>query len=207
MRDTVKTIRDAELSLLKKMGKGKGAMATYDPKKPKAVRVYVATKFPEWQDVCVGAVKEAWDDEKKKVDDAKVRSILAEKGLIKEKRAMPFVQLFKVRLPSFLLAFIPASLFSIFSHSTDDCIPTLSVLLQKRIADFGAETAFRRALPFSESQVLGELLPYLKRTLNLEDGEVMSADDALAKAGEPGFTKSIIESSEPGAPAFEFRNV
>lgn len=95
MRDTVKTIRDAELSLLKKMGKGK--QASYDPKKPKAVRVYVATKFPEWQDACVSAVKEAWDDEKEKVDDAKVRSILTAKGLLKEKRAMPFVQLFKVR--------------------------------------------------------------------------------------------------------------
>lgn len=78
---------------------------------------------------------------------------------------------------------------------------------QKRIADFGAETAFRRALPFSESQVLGELLPYLKRTLNLVDGEIMSTDEALSKAGEAGFTKSIIESSEPGGPAFEFRNV
>ncbi|EIM84266.1 leucyl-tRNA synthetase [Stereum hirsutum FP-91666 SS1] len=170
MRDTVKTIRDAELSLLKKMGKGK--QASYDPKKPKAVRVYVATKFPEWQDACVSAVKEAWDDEKEKVDDAKVRSILTAKGLLKEKRAMPFVQLFK-----------------------------------KRIADFGAETAFRRALPFSESQVLGELLPYLKRTLNLVDGEIMATDEALSKAGQPGFTKSIIESSEPGGPAFEFRNV
>lgn len=96
MREIVKTIRDAELAMLKKMGKGKGPQVSFDPKKPKAVRVYVATKFPEWQDICVGAVKESWDAEKEKVDDVKVRSILTEKGLIKEKRAMPFVQLFKV---------------------------------------------------------------------------------------------------------------
>ena len=51
------------------------------------------------------------------------------------------------------------------------------------------------------------MLPYLKRTLNLEDAEVLSVDDVLSKAGEPGFTKSIMESSEPGGPAFELRNV
>ncbi|THH16229.1 hypothetical protein EW146_g4378 [Bondarzewia mesenterica] len=168
MRGTVKTIRDAELALLKKIGKAKGGPAPFDPKKPRSVRVYVATRFPEWQDACVQAVKEAWDAEKDKVDDAKVRELLTQRGLIKEKRAMPFVQLFK-----------------------------------KRIAEFGAETAFNRTLPFSEYKVLGEILPYLKRTLNLVDAEVLSVEEALEK----GYNKSIIESSEPGNPAFEFRNV
>jgi leucyl-tRNA synthetase len=78
--------------------------------------------------------------------------------------------------------------------------------LQRRIAQFGAETAFRRALPFSESAVLMEIQPYLKKTLNLVDAEVMSVDEARTKEG-PGFTKNIIESSEPGSPAFEYRNV
>jgi hypothetical protein len=31
------------------------------------------------------------------VDDARIRTLLTERGLIKDKRAMPFVQLFKVR--------------------------------------------------------------------------------------------------------------
>ena len=44
MRGTIKTIRDAELTLIKKLSRGKSA--PYDPKKPKAVRVYVANKFP-----------------------------------------------------------------------------------------------------------------------------------------------------------------
>ena len=74
---------------------------------------------------------------------------------------------------------------------------------------FGAETAFRRALPFSESTVLNEMLPYLKKSLNLVDAEVMSVDEARKKVedGLPGYTKSIIETSEPGSPAFEYRNV
>jgi leucyl-tRNA synthetase len=42
--------------------------------------------------------------------------------------------------------------------------------------------------------------------LNLVDAEVMPVDEALTKEG-PGFTKTIIEASEPGAPGFEYRNV
>ncbi|TCD62832.1 cytosolic leucyl tRNA synthetase [Steccherinum ochraceum] len=171
MRETTKTMRDAELGLLKKMNKGKGAQATYDPKKPKAVRIYVATGFPEWQDQCVQIVKDVYDAEKDKVDDAKVRDLLKDRGMIKDKRAMPFIQAFK-----------------------------------KRMVQFGAQTAFNRTVPFSEVDVLNEFLPYLKRTLDLVDVEVLLADDAKAKDG-PGFTKSIIESAEPGSPAFEYRNV
>ncbi|KAF8833577.1 Nucleotidylyl transferase, partial [Paxillus ammoniavirescens] len=97
---------------------------------PKSVRVYVATQFPEWQDVCVQAVEEAYSEAEDKVDD--VRAILAEKGLIKDKRAMPF----------------------------------------KRMADIGARATFSRSLSFSESYVLAEILPYLKRSLDLVDAEV-----------------------------------
>ncbi|KAH7921139.1 leucyl-tRNA synthetase [Leucogyrophana mollusca] len=175
MRGTLKTIRDAETTLLKRIQKGKKGKDTgepsFDPKKPKSVNIYVATKFPEWQDICVQAVKDSYAEEAQKVDDVKVREILTEKGLIKDKRAMPFIQTFK-----------------------------------KRISEFGATTAFRRTLPFSESQILAELLPYLKKSLNLVDTEVFSVEEAIQREG-PGFTRIIIESSEPGSPAFEYRNV
>ena len=75
------------------------------------------------------------------------------------------------------------------------------------MGQYGAETAFRRTLPFSESIVLSELLPYLKRTLSLVQADVMTVDDAREKESEVGYTKSIIDSSEPGAPAFEYYNV
>ena len=105
MRALVKNVRDAELTLLKKLekAKGKAGPPPFDPKKPRALRVYVATRFPEWQDACVQAVQAAWTSETARVDDAKVRALLTERGLIKDKRAMPFVQLFKVRpAPLFL---------------------------------------------------------------------------------------------------------
>jgi leucyl-tRNA synthetase len=102
MRALVKNVRDAELTLLKKLGKAKGGgPPPFDPKKPRALRVYVATRFPEWQDACVQAVQAAWTPEAARVDDAKVRALLTERGLIKDKRAMPFVQLFKVSHPFF----------------------------------------------------------------------------------------------------------
>lgn len=110
MRGTIRTIREAELSLMKLMNKGKGKKGgnapSFDPKLPKSVRIYVATVFPEWQDTCVQIVKEAYAEEADKVDDAKVKELLSERGLIKDKRAMPFVQAFKVRYALLLTAMV-----------------------------------------------------------------------------------------------------
>jgi len=167
-------IRDAELNMLKKINKGKkgkdGSDAPFDPKKPKSVRIYVATTFPQWQDACVQAAKEAYVEEADKVDDVRVRELLIVSGLIKDKRAMPFIQLFK-----------------------------------KRMAEFGAQSAFRRTLPFSEITILSEIQPYLKRTLNLVDVDVLAVEEARLKG--PGYTPMIMDSAEPGSPAFEYRNV
>lgn len=108
MRGTIKMIRDAEASLLRIMNKNKGKKggdAAFDPKKPKSVRIYVATNFPEWQDICVQIVKEAYTEKTDTVDDLKVRELLTDRGLIKDKRAMPFVQAFKV-FSAFVFAFL-----------------------------------------------------------------------------------------------------
>ena len=93
MRGTLKMMRDSELAMLKKLGKKKDA--PFDPKKPKSVKIYVATRFPESQDKVVETVPESYDAEKDKVDDVKVRELLQQKGLIKDKKTMPFAQLFK----------------------------------------------------------------------------------------------------------------
>jgi leucyl-tRNA synthetase len=75
------------------------------------------------------------------------------------------------------------------------------------MSEYGAETPFQRTLTFFESAVLLELLRYLKKTLNLVDAEVLSVEEARWKEGEPGYTKSIINASEPSAPGFGYRNV
>ncbi|KZS95395.1 leucyl-tRNA synthetase [Sistotremastrum niveocremeum HHB9708] len=169
MRGTVKAIRDAELSLTKKKSKGKEG--AYDPSKPKALRIFVASSFPLWQTQCVDAIKEAYDEKTGQVNDVQVRETLTKLSLIKDKRTMPFVQTFK-----------------------------------KRIGQFGATTAFKRTLPFSEVSVLKDLVPYLKRTLNLVDADVWLTEDTEGKTG-PGFTRHIIDLAEPGSPSFEYRNV
>ena len=191
MRGTIKTIRDAELTLIKKLSRGKSS--PYDPKKPKAVRVYVASKFPEWQNECVEAVKGAYNGETQKVDDAKVREILQTKGMLKDKRAMPFIQLFKVT------AVRSCFVRRVLTDSSQ----------QKRMQQFGADAAFKRQLLFSEVDVLNEILGYLKKSLGLTDAEVLTVDEALTRSSADlqGHNKMIIESSEPGTPAFEFRNV
>lgn len=127
MRGMIKMIRDAETSLIRLMTKNKGKKGgepSFDPKKPKSVRIYVATQFPQWQDQCVQIIKDAYAEEADKVDDAKVKALLLEQGLIKEKRAMPFIQAFKVLLTIIL---IPDLLLTVTSEThgrvrCTDCI-------------------------------------------------------------------------------------
>lgn len=97
MRSTLKSIRDAEISMSKKGGKGaKMKGMAFDPAKPKAVRVFVATKYPDWQETCIEILKGATDMNTGVVDDAKVREEITKKGLIKDKKTMPFVMNIKV---------------------------------------------------------------------------------------------------------------
>ena len=88
--------RSAEATMSKRKGKAKASGAVYDPSKPKSARVFVATEFPEWQNKCVELVQSCWDEASNTVDDAKLKGEMEKAGLIKDKRAMPFSQTFKV---------------------------------------------------------------------------------------------------------------
>lgn len=94
MRGVVDSLRSAEAQMARKKGKGKAA--TYDASKPKAARIYVASEFPAYQTKCVELVKRVYNEESKTVDDAALKKEMMESGLVKEKKAMPFVQTFKV---------------------------------------------------------------------------------------------------------------
>ena len=72
----MKTIQHAELVLLKKAGNGNGGNGPFDPKKPRAVRMYVANAFPMWQDACMQIVRESYGEEHDEADDARVRQLL-----------------------------------------------------------------------------------------------------------------------------------
>ncbi|GAA6028905.1 hypothetical protein JCM8097_001498 [Rhodosporidiobolus ruineniae] len=163
VRSKTKEIRDAELSFAKKKAKGKGAAASFDPAKPKACKIYVASRFPEWQEAAVEVVKGAWNADAKAVDDKKIKEDLTAKGLIKDKRYMPFI-----------------------------------AQLKKSIATAGYEAAINREVTFSEVEVLSQAMSYIKRSLGMDNIEVVRSEDA--KEGEPGFNAQIIEAAQPGQP-------
>ena len=70
------------------------------------------------------------------------------------------------------------------------------------ITQLDPDIPFRHTLPFSESVALMEILPYLKKTLNLADVKVLPVEVSLKEG--PGIAKCI---AEPGKPAFEYRAV
>ena len=176
VRGTIKTIRDAEIAVTRRKGKGAAALPKYDERRPKEVSIFVADRFPAWQDTCVAAVQRHYDPASGAVDDVRVREDVAAAGLLKDKKAMPFVMAFK-----------------------------------KRIAEFGAEMAFNRELPFPEADTLRAASSYLKKTLGFRAVHIESASDALARAdelqGKLGFDRTQVEGAEPGAPSFAFYNV
>ncbi|ORX61652.1 leucyl-tRNA synthetase [Hesseltinella vesiculosa] len=92
IRRTIKSIRDAETASLKKKKKPKADDVVYNPNAPKSLTIYVATKFPEWQEQCIEALRTNYDAATGKFDDVKVRQDLAAKGILKNKKVMPFVQ-------------------------------------------------------------------------------------------------------------------
>ncbi|TFL03231.1 hypothetical protein BDV98DRAFT_527824 [Pterulicium gracile] len=102
MRSTAKNIRDAEAALIKKLSKlkskGGASGPIYDSKKPKSVRIYVSSSFPQWQESCVQIVKECYNESSSAIDDAKIRQLLNERGLGKDKQCMPFIQALKKRI-------------------------------------------------------------------------------------------------------------
>lgn len=99
MRGTLKTMRDAENTLLKKKAKKGSVGGTYDPSAAKrSVNIFVASKFPEWQDQCIEILQRCYDPDTGNIDDAKIKDELTKLGLLKDKRIMPFIQLQKVGL-------------------------------------------------------------------------------------------------------------
>jgi len=172
VRSKVKDIRDAELTFAKKKAKGKNAAGGFDPSKPKACKVWVARTFPAWQEDAVAVVRAAWNAAEHKVDDAQVKQALVERGLIKDKRYMPFI-----------------------------------AQLKKRIALVGVDDALNRTVAFDEVETLAAAMPYIKRSLGMDDIEAVYADDAdKAQEGKPGFQEHIVAAAEPGNPGIVLYN-
>jgi leucyl-tRNA synthetase len=64
---------------------------------------------------------------------------------------------------------------------------------------------FDRALPFSELEALQAVVPYIKTSLKYNECDIITADEARAKAGDE-ISLEKAEASEPGTPAAQFWN-
>lgn len=81
------SVASTEAAQLKKKAKGKGI--TYDPKKPKRVSIYVALKYPGWQEKYIDLVREAFNKVTLSVNGKELNT---NAGKMEEMRkAMPFV--------------------------------------------------------------------------------------------------------------------
>ncbi|KAG0196926.1 cytosolic leucyl tRNA synthetase [Mortierella sp. GBA30] len=92
LRRQVANVRATETQANKKKKKGKTDV--FDPMKPKKITILVAAKFPEWQEAAIAVLKDAYQPESKDgkmFDDEKIKKELGAKGLMKDKRVMPFL--------------------------------------------------------------------------------------------------------------------
>ncbi|KAG0084434.1 cytosolic leucyl tRNA synthetase [Podila epicladia] len=91
LRRQLANVRATETQALKKKKKGKTDV--FDPFKPKKITILVAAKFPEWQEASIAVLQGAYQPENKDklFDDEKVKKELAAKGLMKDKKVMPFL--------------------------------------------------------------------------------------------------------------------
>lgn len=93
VRNTSGNITAAEGAQIKRLAKGKAT--TYDPKQDKKLTVYMALKYPSWQEKYIDLVRESFDGMGL---DMKAVSKKIDKQ--DSKRAMPFVQSLKKSLES-----------------------------------------------------------------------------------------------------------
>lgn len=96
VKNTSSQITSAEAQAAKRMAKGKAA--SFDPRKPKRITVFVASNFPVWQDKYIDLVRDLLA--KSSLDDDKtLNGQVAKLGKGPEvKKAMPFVQALRKRI-------------------------------------------------------------------------------------------------------------
>lgn len=94
LRSTSSNITSSEAGFAKKISKGK--TLGFNPRKPKKITIFVAKKFPTWQEKYIDLVREAFDAVSLNINDKELNAKVGKLGEMK--KAMPFVQGLKRRL-------------------------------------------------------------------------------------------------------------
>ncbi|CAH7680995.1 hypothetical protein PPACK8108_LOCUS13531 [Phakopsora pachyrhizi] len=193
VKETVKKIRTTEINLGKRKAKAKpglaGSQISFDPTKPKSLRIFVANEFPGWQKRCVEILSTNVDQGTYEVDEKALRANLEREGLFKDKRTMPFIMMMKAKIKS------------------------QGVIALKRALTFDERDVLERSVGYL-SRTLGyqtieieSSKDGLQRAIEIERGDGDAGCDADKKASlQDGYNVAIIEAAEPGLPAFVVYN-
>ncbi|KAJ2809698.1 cytosolic leucyl tRNA synthetase, partial [Coemansia furcata] len=98
MNKLTKSLYDAKASLLKcskKKGSKEAQLGKFNPNEPKTLDILVACKFPQWQEDVVSVLKECFDVATSAFNDKALQETLSQRGLLKNKKVMPFAQVTK----------------------------------------------------------------------------------------------------------------
>ncbi|KAJ2081798.1 cytosolic leucyl tRNA synthetase [Coemansia sp. RSA 988] len=95
-----KSVRDAEAAVQRRNRKkgGNKSASELDLTKPKALDIFVASEFPVWQQDVITILKDHFDSASANFDDKKLLSTLGSRGMLKNKKIMPFAQEIKKRV-------------------------------------------------------------------------------------------------------------
>ncbi|KAI9795499.1 MAG: cytosolic leucyl tRNA synthetase [Candelina submexicana] len=181
VRTTTSNIASDKAAYQKKKGKGK--TISFDPEKPTIVTVFVATKFPAWQDKYVSLVQQNFNKQDLSVDDKKIGQEVKKGGEVK--KAMNFVQGLKRRL---LDKEDPDSVFN--RQLKFDELNTLKVMR----AGLGRSTKCQSVIIVAVDE-------------SGSSGRVISNDDGEGEGKRRDDLPQIAASAIPGMPTFIFENV
>lgn len=178
VRFTSSSITSAEAAQEKKKSKGK-TMA-FDPKKPKKVTIFMASKFPSWQEKYIELLGNMWDESRKTISDEGALIAQVKQHAGKDtKKAMPFVQGLKRRLANGEAA---------------------NVVLSRELAFNEAETLKQVSAIMKRAANLNSL--DIVQVDEAGKGNVILGTERTVYDLPPQALSAV-----PGAPSFEFENV
>jgi len=186
VKETVRSVRTTEINLAKRKAKAKGAapsggpQLSFDPAKPKRVRIFVADKFPAWQGLCIDALARNLDRQTVLIDEKALRADLEKLGLFKDKRTMPFIMMMKGKIKSNGTSALERAL-------TFDEMDVL-----EKAAGY-----LRRTLNYERVEI---------ESLAAGMAKVHQQEQGDGSADQLGYNLAIIEASQPGSPAFVVYN-
>jgi len=177
VRTTTSAITSAVAAQSKRISKGKNT--SFDPKKPKKVTIYVASKFPAWQEKYVKLLSSLWDEQTKTVDEDELMSNLKQQAGKDMKKVIAFVQTLKKRL-------------------TNE--ESASMVLQRKLAFDEMKTLTEAAAGIKRAAHLQELDIVLV-------GDGGEATVVVGAARTVSSLPPQASSAVPGSPTFEIENV